>query len=102
MAEETPTLGPLDQAYAQLLAEATQGSAARRSDWLVAFDTGLCGRLTACTLCGRRDLVTWGMLSLWQTAMAYVLCARCARPEGVRQVERWCVRRSLATGGASD
>ena len=64
-----------------------------------AFDDGLIHRLTHCTVCHGQPPWTWGILGLWQAAESYVLCERCARTDGLRQVEKLFVRRYVATRG---
>jgi hypothetical protein len=57
-------------------------------DWLVAWDTGITGRLTHCTVCGRPGAARWGVCGTEQHTLGYVLCKAHDSAEGVRQVER--------------
>ena len=58
------------------------------SDWTVAVDDGLVQRLQACTTCGKRPVVYWGLCAVAALAVAYVLCRACReRDPHLRQVE---------------
>jgi hypothetical protein len=53
-------------------------------DWTVALDHALCGRLTACTGCGRRGGSGW--FEVWTSAdgtrtLPVALCARCTQDD---------------------
>jgi len=56
-------------------------------DWLVAWDIGICNRLTHCTVCGRQPVTRWGVCGTEQHTLGYVLCRVHDTPAGVRRVE---------------
>jgi hypothetical protein len=60
------------------------------SDWLAAVHDGLAQRLQACTLCGKRPVLAWGICEVDGTELhiAYVFCESCHRRDKDRhQVE---------------
>ena len=50
-------------------------------DWTIAFDTLLTHRLTHCTTCGTRGIVSWGMASAAAVVVAYGVCQGCYRQD---------------------
>lgn len=57
------------------------------NDWLIPWDDGLTQRLTHCTRCGARPVVTWGICGVGELAVAYVTCQGCRAH--LRHIEAW-------------
>ena len=71
-------------------------------DWTVPVDDGLTQRLQACTYCGQRPVMFWGLAVVERTglAVAYVLCHTCHRQDPTNQRVEALLERRYGGGGA--
>lgn len=80
-------------AFAQRLAEACGGPAARRSDWTVATDDWLTARLDTCSACARPGIILRGIIGTRTLIVGYSLCGRCVKQDGVKRAEQVLTQR---------